>query len=374
MKEFSVQWDSAVIQRMKDQIADTQLTGAIEGSGWAMGCDPAFMAQLQDYWVNEFDWQACMDNLNRFPQFVVDIDGLPVHFVHIKGEAEGRRPLLLTHGWPGSHFEFWKVIEPLAFPSRHGGNVEQAYDLVIPSLPGFGFSGKPSCLITQRQTAALWNKLMNEVLGYERYRAQGGDWGAIVTSWLGLDHGASVEAIHLNMLGFRSMAPPQNDEEKAWQTQCDGAGRVYSGYASVHMFKPNSIILATADNPLGQAAWIIERFHDWADLRQRSLEQVFSLDELITNLLIYLMNDSFASAVRYYPGVVKDGFGILPPGTRCETPTTFAACTGDALSPLPPRSRIELVYNLEGWQSMEEGGHFLAMEVPERFVEAIRAW
>ncbi len=374
MKEFSVQWSSAAIQRMKNQIAGTRLSGAIEGTGWAMGCDPEFLAHLQDYWVNQFDWQTCMDNLNRFPQFVADIDGLPVHFVHVKGEAEGCRPLLLTHGWPGSHFEFWKVIEPLAFPSRHGGSAEQAYDLVIPSLPGFGFSGKPSSLITPRQTAALWNKLMIEVLGYERYRAQGGDWGAIVTSWLGLDHRANVEAIHLNMLGFRSMTPPQNDEEKIWQTQCDGAGRVYSGYASVHMFKPNSIILATADNPLGQAAWIIERFHDWADLRQCSLDQVFSLNELITNLLIYLMNDAFASAVRFYPGMAKDGFGVLPPGIRCETPTTFAACTGDALSPLPPRSRVELVYNLAGWQSMEEGGHFLAMEVPKQFIEAIRAW
>ncbi|PAU86089.1 epoxide hydrolase [Pseudomonas sp. WN033] len=374
MKEFKIEWSTAEIKRLMDKIAGCQLPSAPEGTGWTMGCDPAFMAELQRYWTHQFDWQACIDTLNRYPQFVAEVDGFPVHFVHVRGESEGKRPLLLTHGWPGSHFEFWKVIDLLAFPSRHGGSRDQAFDLVIPSLPGFGFSGKPQGVMTQRQTAGLWNKLMTDVLGYERYAAQGGDWGGIVTSWLGLDHAQNVEAIHLNMLGFRSMTPPQNEAETAWQAKCDGAQRVYSGYASVHMFKPHSIILATADNPLGQAAWIIERFHDWADLRSRPFEQVFSMDELITNLVIYLMNDSFASAVRFYPGVVRDGFGILPSGTRCETPTTFAAATGDALSPVPPRSRVELVYNLAGWQNLAEGGHFPALEVPQLFADAVREW
>lgn len=374
MNAFEVDWNQGQVEALLDRISDYQVPAAMENAGWAMGVDPEFLSRLQEYWTKQFDWQACVNNLNKFPQFIADIDGLPVHFVHVKGEGDVRRPLLLTHGWPGSHFEFWDVIEPLAFPSRHGGDPSQAFDLVIPSLPGFGFSGQPDRTMTQRETAACWNKLMTEILGYTRYYAQGGDWGAIVTSWLGLDHGENVEAIHLNMLGFRSMTPPQNEEEKQWQAAADGAGRVYGGYSSVHMFRPQSIIAATAGSPMGQTAWIIERFHDWADLRQRSFEDVFSLDRLITNLMIYLMNDRFASAVRFYPGVVKDGFGVLPSGTRCETPTTFAAVTGDALAPAPPRSRVELVYNVAGWQSIEEGGHFFAMETPETFVEAIREW
>ncbi len=374
MKAFQVEWTRAEIERVTAKVADCRLPPAPADAGWTLGCDADFLAGLQRHWVEAFDWQACMDRLNRYPQYQVEIGGQLVHFLHVKGEAEGRRPLLLTHGWPGSHFEFWQVVEPLAYPSRHGGKVEDAFDLIIPSLPGFGFSGKPAGVGSQRQTAALWNKLMTEVLGYSKYRAQGGDWGAIVTSWLGLDHGANVEGIHLNMLGFRSLVAPRNDAEKAWQVRSEGAQRGYSGYAAVQMTKPQSIAWATADNPMGQAAWIVERFHDWADLGRRPFEEVFSLDSLLTNILIYVMTGSFTSAAWFYPGVVRDGFTLLPEGVRCEVPTHFLACMGDALAPAPPRSRVELVYNLAGWSSLGEGGHFAAMEVPGPFVEDIRRW
>ncbi|RRV13479.1 epoxide hydrolase [Stutzerimonas xanthomarina] len=374
MKEFQVEWSESEIERVLRRVAECKLPPAPAGVGWSLGCDPDFLAGVQKYWAESFDWCACQARLNQYPQYIAEIDDLPVHFVHVKGEAEGKRPLLLTHGWPGSHFEFWKVIEPLAFPSRHGGKAEDAFDLVIPSLPGFGFSGKPGRVFGQRETAALWNKLMTEVLGYSRYRAQGGDWGAVVTSWLGLDHGASVEAIHLNMLAFRSMTPPRDEAEKAWQAASEMAQRMYGGYAAVQMFKPMSIAWAAADNPLGQAAWILERFHDWADLRTRSFEEVFDLDSLLTNLMIYVMTGSFASAALFYPGVVKEGFTILPAGTRCETPMTFADYSGDALTPSPPRTRVELVYNVAGWTTPPEGGHFAAMEVPDYFVADLRAW
>ncbi|SED64527.1 Pimeloyl-ACP methyl ester carboxylesterase [Pseudomonas mohnii] len=374
MKAFEVQWTDADIARVMRKVEDCRLPPAPAGSGWTLGCDSEFLHRLQRHWLESFDWQACQDRLNRYPQFIAEIDGLEVHFVHVKGEAEGRRPLLLTHGWPGSHLEFWDVIEPLAFPSRHGGSADQAFDLIIPSLPGFGFSGKPPGVFSQRQTAILWNKLMTEVLGYPRYWAQGGDWGSIVTSWLGLDHGQHVEAIHLNMLGFRSLTPPRDDAELNWQRQAEAAQRAYSGYAAVQMSKPQSIAWAAADNPMGQAAWILERFHDWADLRQRSFEQVFDLDTLLSNIVLYVMTGSFTSALWYYPGVVKDGFTLLPAGVRCETPTTFAEYSGDALTPVAPRSRIELVYNLADMTSLPEGGHFAAMEVPKHFVEDIRRW
>ncbi|MDB6052139.1 MAG: hypothetical protein JWR17_4885 [Pseudomonas sp.] len=374
MKAFEVQWSAAEIERVIRKVEDCRLPQVLSGTGWTLGCDADFLNRLQTYWVREFDWRACQARLNRYPQFIAEIDGLDVHFVHVKGEAQGRRPLLLTHGWPGSHLEFWEVIEPLAFPSRHGGKAEDAFDLIIPSLPGFGFSGKPSSIFGQRQTARLWNTLMTEVLGYPRYLAQGGDWGAIVTSWLGLDYPRSVEAIHLNMLGFRSLTPGRDEAEIEWQRRADLAQRVYSGYAAVQMSKPQSIAWAAADNPLGQASWILERFHDWADLRRRPFEQVFPLDRLLDNIVLYVMTGSFTSALCFYPGVVKEGFALLPENIRCETPTAFAQYSGDALTPVPPRSRIELVYNLDRLTTLPEGGHFAAMEVPDHFVGDIRLW
>ncbi|MES2320762.1 MAG: epoxide hydrolase family protein [Pseudomonadota bacterium] len=374
MTPFQVAWTEQEVARVLARVKDCQLPPSMPGVGWNYGCDADFIAGLQKYWVERFDWRAAMANLNRFPQFQAEIDGLSVHFVHVVGEAQGKRPLLLTHGWPGSYFEFWDVIEPLAFPTRFGGKAEDAFDLVIPSLPGFAFSGKPREVIGQRGTAALWNKLMTEVLGYQRYRAQGGDWGALVTSWLGMDHGANCEAIHLNMLGFRSMEPAQNDEEKAWQGKAELAQRQYGAYAGVQTMKPNAIVFATADNPIGQAAWIVERFHDWADLRQRSFDEVFTKDQLLTNIMLYVMTGSFASAAWYYPGIIKDGFGMLPAGVRCETPTAFADVPGDALQPQPPRSRVELRYNVTRWSSPPAGGHFAAMEVPEWFVGDLREW
>lgn len=374
MKPFTVDWQPAQVDALLERVRACELPPAPAGIGWQYGCDAEFLARLKAYWLHDFDWRACMQRLNRYPQFTADIDGLAVHFVHVKGEGTGGRALLLTHGWPGSHVEFWNVIEPLAFPSRHGGRAQDAFDLVIPSLPGFGFSAKPAQVLGQRYTATLWNRLMTDVLGYPGYYAQGGDWGAVVTSWLGLDHPDTVRGIHLNMLGLRSLRPPASDEEKAWQARSEGAQRVHGGYSAVQIFKPQSLVWATAGNPLGQAAWLLERFHDWADLRTRTFEEVFDLDTLITHLMIYLMTDSFASAVWFYPGVAKDGFCILPDGVRCETPTHFARYSGDALAPEPPRSRLELVYNLSSVSEVPQGGHFAALEAPTLFVADLWQW
>ncbi|RJF91680.1 epoxide hydrolase family protein [Noviherbaspirillum saxi] len=374
MVPFKVEWSEPAVSRVLQKVKDCRLPPSMPGVGWALGCDAEFLKQLQQYWVESYDWRAALETLNRYPQFLEEVDGLAIHFVHVVGESQGRRPLLLTHGWPGSHYEFWDVIEALAFPSRFGGKPEDAFDLVIPSLPGFGFSGKPQKVIGQRATAALWNKLMTEVLGYKRYRAQGGDWGSLVTSWLGRNHADAVEAIHLNMLGFRSMDPPRDDAEKVWAQQAEMARGKFGAYAAVQTTKPHSIAWAAADNPLGQAAWITERFHDWADLRRRGFEQVFNMDHLLTNIMIYVMTESFASAACYYPGVAMDGFALMPHGERCETPTAYADVSGDALQPSPPRSRVELTYKLTRWSNPPEGGHFLAMESPQWFIDEMRAW
>jgi pimeloyl-ACP methyl ester carboxylesterase len=374
MKPFTVEWSEDQIHQVLERVRTTPLPPAPVGSGWTYGCDRDYLARLQQHWVNGYDWRAAMADLNRFPQFIATIDGLDIHFVHVQGESKGRRPLILTHGWPGSHHEFWHLIEPLAFPSRFGGRPEDAFDVVVPSLPGYGFSGKPQGPTRQSTTAALWNKLMTEVLGYKTYLAQGGDWGSIVTSWMGLNHGDAVKAIHLNMMAFRSMTPPQNEAEQQWMQTVQAAQMAYSGYSAVQIFKPQSLAWATAGNPLGQAAWIAERFHDWSDLRERSFDDVHPMDALLTNIMLYVMTDSFATAAWFYPGVALDGFAVLPPGQRCETPTTYANFPGDSLLPSPPRSRMELTYNVQGWTDFPSGGHFAALERPAEFLSSVQEW
>ncbi|MFA7553868.1 MAG: epoxide hydrolase family protein [Spongiibacteraceae bacterium] len=374
MQKFQVQWDKDAVADIIQKVKNCKLPNIGEGFGWALGCDRDFLCQLQTYWVEKFDWQAATETLNRFPQYTTNIDGMDIHFVHVVGEAMGKRPLLITHGWPGSHFEFWNIIEPLAYPTRFGGKAEDAFDLVIPSLPGFGFSGKPSGPFGQRQTAAIFNQLMTKVLNYPRYLAQGGDFGSIVTSWLGKDFSDNVKAIHLNMLPLRNMAPPQNKEESDWMQTAMQSQQRYGAYAQLHMTKPMSLVWATADNPLGQAAWITERFHDWSDLTERDFTELYSFDELLTNIMIYLMTDSFASALFFYVGLAQEGGALLPEGERVETPTSYAAFHRDAVLPSAPRSRAELTYNITRWTTPQNGGHFAALEQPRWLIEDIQDW
>lgn len=347
---------------------------------WAFGMSTKALKEIVEYWQDGFNWARAEEELNRFPHFKTEIDGLEVHFVHLVGEANGARPLLLTHGWPGSFYEFWQVAEPLAFPSRFGGQAEDAFDLVIPSLPGYGFSGKPDKPLGQRATARLWDKLMVEELGYERYLAQGGDWGAMVTSWLGFGHGlhngqGGCQAIHLNMFGLRpTPATPQNDEEKSW-LQLNGANMQAEGsYFMQQATKPQTLALGLMDSPVGQAAWILEKFHAWSDLRGGGLLDIYTRDQLLTNLMIYLVNDAFATSVLYYRAFMEEGGAALPQDQRCETPTGFAEFPGETFLSAPPRSWVERAYNITHWSEMSHGGHFAAMEAPDLFVEEVRNW
>jgi pimeloyl-ACP methyl ester carboxylesterase len=371
---FQVSWSEAEIADVLRRVAEYPFPVAPIEGGWGCGTDPQFLRELCAHWTGGYDWRAAQAELNKFPQFTVRIEDFDVHFVHIVGEAGGKRPLLLSHGWPGSHYEFWGAAERLAFPSRFGGDPADAFDLVIPSLPGFGFSSKPARPFGQRGTARLFNALMTEVLGYDSYLAQGGDWGALVTSWLGHDHGAHARAIHLNMIGLRPHGSPQSEEEIAWITRTAAAGDLMGAYLRLQVSKPQSIAWMGAGNPVGQAAWIVERFHDWADLRTKPFTDVFSLDQLLTNVMIYVMTGSFTTGAWYYRALIEEGGVVLPAGTRCETPTAFANFPGEALYSAPPKSWADRAYNINRWQDMPSGGHFAAMEEPELFVDEVRAW
>jgi pimeloyl-ACP methyl ester carboxylesterase len=373
VKSFEVAWPREKFDTLRAALRRYRLPATPREAAWEYGCDGAFLKDLCTYWAEEFDAEAAAATLNRYPQIVTEIDGIAIHAVHVVGEAGGKRPLLLCHGWPGSHYEFWQVIEKLAFPSRHGGRQEDAFDLVIPSLPGFGFSGKPVAPIGARTTARLFATLMRERLGYERFCVQGGDWGAAVNTWLALDHAASVKAMHLTLMIVHPRATPETPEEIAWGKARDDAQQRLGAYAMLQATKPRSLAYAIADNPVAQAAWIVERFYDWSDRRERRFEDIFSRDELLTNIMIYVMNEAFVSAIYYYAAAVSERVRILPEGRRIEVPTAFAAYP-DPRMPAPPRHWIERGYNLTRWTEPPRGGHFAAMEEPGYFVDDLREW
>ena len=374
IKPFKVDWSPAAVDAVLKQVATYPFPVAPDvDDGWGYGCDAKFLKAICAHWTGDFDWRAAVAELNKFPQYTVRIEDFDIHFVHVVGEAAGKRPLLLSHGWPGSHYEFWGSIEKLAFPSRFGGDAADAFDVVVPSLPGFGFSSKPTRPIGQRGTARLFNALMLD-LGYDQYLAQGGDWGAMITSWLGFDHGANAKAIHLNMLGFRPKDGPQGEAESAWAARSAMAQQMLGAYLPLQVSKPQSVAWLGAGNPVGQAAWIFERFFDWSDRRTKPFDQVFTRDQLLTNVMIYVMTGSFTTGAWYYRGLVEEGGLAALEGARCETPTAFANFPGESLYQAPPRSYAARAYNISRWSDLDRGGHFAAMEEPDLFVGDVRAW
>lgn len=378
MTPFTIDIPDAKINHIRARVADFPWfpAPADEGASWMRGVNTAYLQEFCAYWRDQYDWRTAERGLNRHPHFIARIENFDLHFVHVVGEAQGKRPLLISHGWPGSFFEFWGVIEKLAYPSKFGGDARDAFDLIIPSLPGYAFSSKPAQLLGQRATARLFNMLMTQVLGYSSYRAQGGDWGALVTSWLGLDHGESCKAIHLNMIGLRpTPATPQTDEEKAWLSRTQLAMQMEGAYFMQQATKPQTLAMALMDSPVGAAAWILEKFHGWSDLSDGDLEKVYSKDQLLTNIMLYLVTDSMATGVRYYRALFEENGGVgLPAGARVETPTAFANFPGEKLYAPPPRTWAERAYNVTRWTAMESGGHFAAMERPDAFARDVQAW
>ena len=370
---FEVSWTEQAVAGVLDRVRAYSFPLAPAGSGWTHGCDPDFLRALCSHWSDRYSWRHAVRTLNRHPQFRAEVDGFPLHFIHVRGEAEGRRPLLLTHGWPSSTFEFSGVIDALAFPSRHGGQATDAFDLVIPSLPGFGWSGKPANLVDQRETARLFNRLMTEILGYDRYLAQGGDWGALVTASLGLHHGGHARAIALTMLFPTPAADPAVEAERRWQAEAEAVEERLGAYGHLQATRPQSLAWAMAGNPVGQAAWIVERYHDWSDLRTRPFEAVFSHDQLLTTAMIYLMEDAFATSTWYYAAAREAKTRRLAPGEFVKTPTSFTFYP-DPRHPVPPRSVAARGYEVARWTEMPRGGHFPAIEVPDLWIDDLRAW
>ena len=359
LRAFTVDVPQEKIEAIRARLAASRITYApADDQAWRYGADARYLAEFRDHWLERYDWRAQEARLNAFPQFKAEVDGQEVHFYHVPGDGPSPFPLILTHGWPGSVVEFLEVMPRLA---RAG------YDVVVPSLPGYGFSARPASPIGVRRVADLWRRLMCEVLGYRRFGAQGGDWGAAVTLALGREHADVVAAIHLNLIFQLGMDPP-SPAFLAWRRRMDEIIAQESAYMFLHRTRPQTIALALADTPLGFAAWVLEKCRAWADTRG-DLERSFSKDELITNIMTYLVNDAVASSIWLYNGASRE----TPSLQRVTAPLGFASFPGE-FTPPPPREVVEQLFDLKRWSEMSAGGHFAAWEEPEAFSAEVAAY
>jgi len=375
-RPFTIAIPEEVLDELRRRLDGVRWPEAPGGSGWTYGAEAGYLRTLVDYWRDGYDWRAAEAHLNRLPQFTAEVDGLDIHFVHERGSGDRSLPLVLTHGWPGSFMEFDALVEPLAHPERHGADPGDAFDVVVPSLPGYAFSGRPRKPMGPRAIARLWHRLMTDVLGYDRFGAQGGDWGSVVSSWLAYDHPGALAGLHLNMVGLRpeldENSAPLSAEEKDWLRRAGKRMRMERGYREVQATRPQTLAVALNDSPAGLAAWIVDKFRAWGDTGG-DLESRFDRDTLLTNLMLYWCTGTVDSASWIYYAAREAGDLSLPGDARITVPTGVAAFPVDLVPP-PPRSYAERAYAVARWTEMPEGGHFAALEEPARLIEDIRAF
>ncbi len=326
---------------------------------WRSGVGLADLKRLVDHWLTRYDWRAHERRLNALPQFTARVQGQRLHYIHVRGDGS-RPPLLLLHGWPGSFLEFESLIAPL---------VADGHDVVIPSLPGYAFSGRPLSPIGPRQTAELMHGLMVDLFGARRYLVQGGDWGAAIAGWMAHAHSEAIAGLHLNMVLLQAEdAVPKKPDELAWASRRAELAKQETGYSLEQGTRPQTLGVAMSDSPVGVAAWILEKFGAWADVPRDThgrpdLWQAFDEDLLITNIMLYLVEGAFVTSTWMYRGRMLEDSGTFPAGTRIKVPTAIAAFP-DPVFPPPPRSHAEKTYDVVQWTEMAAGGHFAALEQP----------
>jgi pimeloyl-ACP methyl ester carboxylesterase len=367
LKPFRIDVPSEVLDDLQARLAHTRWPEAECVDDWSQGIPLAYTRELAAYWADGYDWRSREAALNRFDQFTTEIDGLDIHFIHQRSPHEDAFPLVITHGWPGSIVEFEKVIEPLVNPAS--GRAEDAFHVVCPSLPGYGFSGKPARTgWGVEKIARAWDTLMSR-LGYDHYGAQGGDWGAAVTTQIGRNRGHCI-AIHLNMPiarpGKDSGGQLTEDEQQAL-VEFDEHRKWGTGYSKQQSTRPQTLGYGLVDSPVGQLAWIVEKFWAWTDCDGHP-ENALSRDELLDNVMVYWATGSGASSARLY----WESFNDFATDGRVDLPTGVAAFPKEILR--TPRRWCETAYNITHWTTMPRGGHFAAFEQPDLFVDDVRAF
>ena len=372
LKPFNLSVSEETLHYIKKRVSSYPWHEMPSDGGWDYGTNLDYLKNFCEYWVEEFDWKAQENQINKFSNFTTEIEGISTHFIYEKGSGSNSTPLIISHGWPGSVSEFLHIIEPLAHPERFGGDIDDAFDVIAPSLVGYGFSGKPPRPYGPRRMAQIFNKLMTDKLGYESYIAQGGDWGGAVSTWLGFDHPNSCKGIHINIMPMRHPDGPQGIDEEAWAKSFEQDQISQNGYRTQQATKPQTLSYAMMDSPVGIAAWLIEKFNSWSDVKDNDIESVHSKDTLLTNIMIYIITKTFNTASWIYYAREEEGGRIMcPEGGRVEVPVACALFPEEMAS-WPPKSYVERLYNVVRWTEMERGGHFAAMEEPDLLVEDIR--
>ena len=379
-KSFKINIKQSVLDDLKSRIANTRWTDEIENSKWEYGTNKTYLEELCKYWENSFNWKKQEEYLNSFPHFKTTIDGVGLHYIHQKGESKNSIPLLLTHGYPDSFVRFLKIIPLLTKEDENGFS----FDVVIPSIPGYGFSDIPTEPgMNKKRIAELFSKLITEDLGYNKFVAHGGDWGAGISEQIALYHSESLLGIHLTDIPFEhGMNEPKDatssekkyfEATKKWQ-MTEGA------YSMIQSTKPQTLAYGLNDSPVGLAAWIIEKFKSWSD-NDGDIETCFTKDELLTNLTIYWATETINSAMRLYNEAMQAMMDAMynplvklnpfdKTGDKSEVPAAFAIFPKDIST--PPKDLADRFFNVQQWTEMSAGGHFAAMEQPELLAEDIR--
>jgi microsomal epoxide hydrolase len=375
LRPFRLAVPESVLQDLSERLRRVRLPDEPPLAPWSTGTSVVYLKQLLDYWRDGFDWRAQEARFNAFRQFTVPLAGIEVHFIHEPGRGPQPMPLLLSHGWPGSVMEFYKLIPMLTDPARFGGDPRDAFTVVAPSLPGYGFSFAPG----QRrfgveQIAEVFAALMTEVLGYERFGAQGGDWGAFIASRLGFAFAERLIGIHLNFLAVRrdpKMAVASTAEEKAFLDQLTLFLKEETGYQWIQGTKPTTLAFALTDSPAGLAAWMVEKFRTWTDC-DGNPERALTREEMLTGIMLYWVTGAIGSS--FWPYYARmHGPWPIPEGATVEVPTGYVEFPREILR--PPRSVAERLYtDIRRWTVMPKGGHFAALEQPEALSKEIRAF
>jgi pimeloyl-ACP methyl ester carboxylesterase len=381
VEEFTIHVPAEVLSDLQQRLKNTRWSCQIEGTAWDAGTDAAYLKDLMEYWQTGYDWRKHEQALNEFANFRSVVDGIGIHYIHERGKGPHPFPLILTHGYPDSFYRFVKLIPMLADPQSYGGRAEDAFDVIVPDLPGFGFSDKPAQHGAIFKVNDLWARLMSDVLGYPRFGAHGGDWGSTVTEQLARSHPDSVAAIHLTDVPFGHLLQKKPDDaspaEKKFFEHNEKWLPKEGSYASIQSTKPHSLAQGLNDSPAGLAAWIVEKFRAWSDCGG-DIESRFSKDELLTQLMIYWATESIGTSfLPYYDYANAGALTWMQEGVKkwigsSKVPAAFALFPKDISQ--PPREWAQRFFNVQRWTEMPRGGHFAALEEPHKLAEDIRAW
>ncbi|KQX22634.1 MULTISPECIES: epoxide hydrolase family protein [unclassified Sphingomonas] len=376
VKPFKIDVPDAVLADLQDRLDRSRLAADFGNDDWRYGFNGDYLRELVDHWRTDYDWRAHEKAMNAFPHFRTEIDGVPIHFIHVKGKGPNPTPLILTHGWPWTFWDYRELIGPLSDPAAYGGDPADAFDIVIPSLPGYGFSSPlDKTGINFWRTADLWVKLM-EGLGYPRFASHGEDWGAFITAQLGHKYADRLIGVHLttmfplDMFAGGEVEPLHGEGEESWAQKNADFFTHESGYFQIQATKPQTLAYAMQDSPVGLCAWLVEKRRTWGHTRGE-IESRFSKDDMLTTVMLYWVTDSFGTSARYYYEAVHNLWA--PSHDRrpvVEAPTGIAVFLEELV--LQPRRWAERYYNLKQWTIYSEGGHFAAFEEPATVVEDIR--